>query len=196
MITTRKLVRSGIVATALAAGGVIGAQSLASAQYGGDAPTDDSSTGVDETPTDESDEGSDVQPLVGQVDTDTTVPGPDGAGAEDEDRRGGCRGNSEAIAAVLGMTTDELRAARDGGQSLADIAAAQGVPVDSVVDAIVDGKAARLADEVAAGELTQAEADERLADAEERAAEKVAATPGERDGDEHGEGDAPATDAE
>ena len=87
--------------------------------------------------------------------------------------------NSEAVAEALGLTADELQAARAEGQSLADIAAAQGVPIDTVVDAIVDGIETHLAEEVAEGDLTQAEADERLATAEERAAEKVDAAPGE-----------------
>ena len=87
--------------------------------------------------------------------------------------------NSEAVAEALGLTADELQAARAEGQSLADIAAAQGVSTDTVVDAIVDGIEAHLAEEVAEGDLTQAEADERLATAEERATEKVDAAPGE-----------------
>ena len=49
--------------------------------------------------------------------------------------------------------------------------------VDSVVEAIVDGVEAHLAEEVAEGDLTQEEADERLAVAEERATEKVDAAP-------------------
>ena len=51
--------------------------------------------------------------------------------------------------------------------------------VDAVVGVIVDRVDAHLAEEVAEGDLTQEEADERLATAEERAAEKVAAAPGE-----------------
>ena len=102
--------------------------------------------------------------------------------APSEGGRRGQRGlrNSEAVAEALGVTTDDLQAARESGQSLADVATAQGVSIDAVVDAIVDGVEAHLAEEVAEGDLTQAEADERLAGAEERATEKVNAAPGER----------------
>jgi hypothetical protein len=103
---------------------------------------------------------------------DTTDQTTDDAG----DRRDrGCGGN-EAVAEALGLTTDELHEARDAGSTLADIAAAQGVDVDDVVQAIVDGKTERLDEKVAAGELTADEARAVLADAEDRATTKVNAS--------------------
>lgn len=73
------------------------------------------------------------------------------------------------LAEALELTEDELRSALEADQTLADIAAEQGVEVQAVVDAIVEAKRAHLAEEVADGDLTQEQADEHLAHAEERA---------------------------
>jgi len=81
---------------------------------------------------------------------------------------------------ALGVGEDVLQAAREAGQSLADVAADQGVPVESVVSAIVDAKTAHIQEHVAAGDLTQAEADERIAGLNERVTERVNSAPGER----------------
>ncbi len=105
-----------------------------------------------------------------QVDTDVDSDATDTEGEEHEGR--GC-GGGEAVAEALGITTDELQAARADGSTIADVAAAQGVDVDVVIQAIVDAKAERLDAKVAEGELTEAEAQERLAAAQERATAKV-----------------------
>lgn len=193
MHTTRKILTTGAITAALALGGVVGAHSLAAASYGGESPPSERApdTGETETPDDAPDTGAapenddapendETQPLGVQA-TDSgseSEPGDEGEGR----RRGGCRGDAEAIATALGITTDELREAREAGQSLAAIAADEGVPVEMVVEAIVDAKGARLAEDVAEGELTQAEADERLADAHARATEKVNNVPGGPEG--------------
>ena len=173
--------KTSIIAIALAGGGAIGLGSIAAASYGDEPPTtlDESVDGSSITVTDADAEGApdDLGPTGLQATTDDTE-----AGSGDAARDGGCGDgvrSSEAVAEALGLTADELQTARAAGQSLADIAAAQGVSTDTVVGAIVDGIEAHLADEVAEGDLTQAEADERLAAAEERATEKVDATPGE-----------------
>lgn len=127
------------------------------------------------------------QGLVAQVDGDTPADAPadapaggEGRGEGRGDRRGGPGGcNNEAVAEVLGVTTDELDAARDAGQSLADVAQQQGIAIDEVIRVIVTEKAEHIAEEVASGEITQAEADERLADLEARTTERVNRTPGE-----------------
>lgn len=54
---------------------------------------------------------------------------------------------------VLGVSADELQAAKEAGQSIADVAEAQGVDLQSVIDALVDDAQARLDAKVAAGEL-------------------------------------------
>lgn len=85
---------------------------------------------------------------------------------------------------ALGVDEDALRAARDAGQSLADVAAAEGVPVADVVAAIVEAKTEKIQAKVG-DRLTQEEADERIAGLEERVTEGVNAARGER-GEGHG----------
>jgi len=87
-----------------------------------------------------------------------------------------------AIADAVGVSVDELQVARQAGQSLADIAAANGASVDSLIDTLVDMKTASIDAKVADGTITQAEADEKLAGLSERVTERVNAEPGERDG--------------
>ncbi len=77
------------------------------------------------------------------------------------------------VADVLGLTTDELRDASRDGTTLAELAEQQGVPVDDVVAALVGPLEERLSDAVAEERITQEEADEKLAEATERAAEFV-----------------------
>jgi hypothetical protein len=80
----------------------------------------------------------------------------------------------DAAADALDMTEDELREALDAeGTSLADVAEAQDVDVDRLVQALVDAQEERIAQAVEDGRLTQDEADERLADLEERVTELV-----------------------
>jgi hypothetical protein len=80
----------------------------------------------------------------------------------------------ETAAEALGMTEDELRTALEPeGTSLADVAEAEGVEVDTLVDALVQAQEERIAQAVEDGRLTQEEADERLADLEARVTERV-----------------------
>ncbi len=67
-----------------------------------------------------------------------------------------------AIAEALGMTVDELEAARTEGQSLAEIAAAQDVDMADVRDAVEAAREQAIADAVASGEITQVQADALL----------------------------------
>ncbi|MGY1802419.1 hypothetical protein ACI78T_03960 [Blastococcus sp. SYSU D00922] len=98
---------------------------------------------------------------------DVALGGPGGHG-------GGFRFGLSAAAEALGMTEDELREAlRADDTSLADVAEAQGVEVDVLVDALVAEAQQRIAQAVEDGHLTQEEADERLADLEERITERV-----------------------
>ena len=68
----------------------------------------------------------------------------------------------DAAAEALGLSVADLRSALQDGQSLAEVAAAQGVDVQTVIDALVADATAHLDEKVAAGDLTQEEADERL----------------------------------
>jgi hypothetical protein len=69
----------------------------------------------------------------------------------------------DSVATLLGVTTDELQTALQGGQPLAQIAEAHGKTAQDVVDVLVADITQHFADEVAAGEHTQAEADQMIA---------------------------------
>jgi len=87
---------------------------------------------------------------------------------------GGGRLDLAAAAAALGMTEDELgEALQTEGTSLADVAGEQGVEVGTLVTALVEAQQERIAQAVEDGELTQEEADERLADLKDRITERV-----------------------
>ena len=141
----------------------------ASAQsYGGDPSTDPADTTIEA-------EAADGSGIVLVQDADgTDAPGADEQRSESEGRRGhrgGC--DLEDAALAIGIDEADLRAAIDGGDTIADVAAANGVDVDTVVDAMVDAKAADTAEKVTEGRITQSEADEKLADAEARITEQV-----------------------
>jgi hypothetical protein len=74
----------------------------------------------------------------------------------------------DTAAGALGMTAEELRTALAGGQSLAQVAQARGVDRQVVIDALVAEARSSAAERVAEGDITQAEADEKLADVVER----------------------------
>jgi hypothetical protein len=80
-------------------------------------------------------------------------------------------------AKYLGMTPKEIRTARQGGQSLAQIASSKGKSVDGLVAAIVAPAKARAAKAVSNGKLTQQRADELLARLTERAQALVQRVP-------------------
>jgi len=80
---------------------------------------------------------------------------------------------SEAAAEALGMTEEELRDALREGTTLAEIAEAEGVEVQKVIDALVADASERLDERVADGDLTREQADERLAKLTERITEMV-----------------------
>jgi urease gamma subunit len=81
-----------------------------------------------------------------------------------------CRGGLADVAEAIGVSTDDLRAALRDGQTLAEVAEANGVDPQRVVDVLVDNGTARLEAAVAAGRIDQAAADQRKASLPERAA--------------------------
>lgn len=100
------------------------------------------------------------------------------AEARPEGLRGGHGGRLgrlplDAAADALGLTVDELRTAAEDGSSLADLAKQEGVSTDTLVQQLVAAEKAHLAEAVADGRLTQAEADERAADASTRITERL-----------------------
>ncbi len=86
-------------------------------------------------------------------------------------RPGGCEIN--AAIEALGIDRADLRDAMRDGESIADVAEANGVDVDDVIAALVESATERINDAVTEGRLTQAEADERLADVEARVTDRV-----------------------
>jgi hypothetical protein len=81
-----------------------------------------------------------------------------------------------AAATALGLSEADLRTALQSGKTLADVAKDQSVSVDTLVAALVKAKTERIQEDVTAGRLTQAQADEKLADLTERITEAVNST--------------------
>ena len=75
----------------------------------------------------------------------------------------------DVIAETIGIDIEELRAALEGGTTIADVAAANGVAADTVVAGLVNEMETRLDEAVAEGHLTEEEAAEKLAGAADRA---------------------------
>ena len=69
----------------------------------------------------------------------------------------------EVLTKLTGLTSDEIKAQQQAGQSLAQIAEAKGIARDKLVAEIVAAKTAKINDQVKAGTLTQEKADEMLA---------------------------------
>ena len=125
--------------------------------------------------------------------------GPGGPG-----RQGGRGPGFAVVAETLGLTEEEVREAVIDGQTLAELAAANGSSAEELVAALLADIKSHMDEKVAAGDLTQEEADARYAEAEERTAEFVNSTkppkggpggPGRQGGPRDGSGapdDAPA----
>lgn len=122
-----------------------------------------------------------LQPLVDdgtltQAQADKVIAALEAAGPMGGGRGGPGMGRGahlDAAAAVIGITTDELQTALQSGQTLAEVAVANGSTAQAVIDALVAEMQAHLADEVAAGEHTQDEADARIAEATTRITDMV-----------------------
>ena len=97
-------------------------------------------------------------------------------------RRQHLKANLEVAATALGMTPAELRIELRAGKSLATIAAERDVPIGQVVRTLVADAKDRLAQAVADGKLSQAQADERSAGLEARFTELVSRTPPPQEG--------------
>lgn len=97
--------------------------------------------------------------------TDTTATSAPTASAQKSEARPDHGGqlrvdrDDPALAALLGLTADELKTKRKEGQSLADIAKAQGVDVQKVIDLVTSALTKRLDQALADGKLTQAQYD-------------------------------------
>ena len=87
--------------------------------------------------------------------------------------RGGPGKDVAAIAAVLKLTEAEFKTQVQSGKTLAQIATAQSVSVQSVINVLVAGMQAHIAEELASGEITQAQATTKLASVTAKATERV-----------------------
>jgi hypothetical protein len=69
----------------------------------------------------------------------------------------------DVVAKTLDITTDEVRTALEGGQSIADLAVSKGKTAQDVIDAVVAEATTKINAQVTAGKLTQSEADKIIA---------------------------------
>lgn len=177
----KRLIIAGTFA-ALTIGG-LSAGSIASAQsYDG---SDDASSQTTEAPAPSfgTDPGrNDLRPVQ-----DVEGENPDAPPEGRRGHRGGC--NMEEAAAAIGIDQAELREALDSGQSIADVAEANGVAVQEVIDAMVEAETEHISEKVAEGRLTQEEADEKLAELETRITDRVNGAVENHEGVENQEGE-------
>lgn len=96
--------------------------------------------------------------------------------APQRDGRGGGGVIREAVASYLDTPVDEIREQREDGTSLAQIAESEGKSAEGLEQAIITAAQEKTSDAVESGRLTQAEADERLAELESRVSEMIQST--------------------
>ena len=182
---------TGLAVIALAAGILLASGAISFAQTGEPTPTPSPSegSGGEDTDTGGEEDANDTE-------DDADAGGDDAEGTEEDDADGrGCGGGKylvkEAAAEVLGLSEDELRAALQDGQSLAQIAEAQGMSVEDFTAALQSNITAALQAQLDAGEITQEEFDEITANLSENLDEIINAEGGLRfhrgfEGDDEG----------
>ena len=77
----------------------------------------------------------------------------------------------ETAAGELGMTAEELKAELETGKSILDVAAEKGVDAATLTASVTAAARADVATKLAAGEITQEQADAKLADIDEHIAD-------------------------
>ena len=93
-----------------------------------------------------------------------------------KDKAAGKRGRGErlsGLAELVGTDAQSLREALKDGRTLAEVAVSNGVEVEAVIEALVAMANERIDEAVAAGKLTDAEAEEKRAELETRIASFV-----------------------
>jgi hypothetical protein len=168
-------VLAGALGLTGAAGAALVAPAVASAATGGTTALDAHVTSLRQALTGLVADGSITQAQADEVATTIAEARPEGfgRGGPGGGHAGGGRLDTAAAAEALGLTQEELRTRTQAGQTLADIAEAEGVAEADLVDALVAAAQTRLAEAVTDGRLTQAEADARAADLEARVADSV-----------------------
>ena len=91
----------------------------------------------------------------------------------------------ETLTNVLGISVEDLQAAKDNGQSIADVARAQGVDVQSVIDSLLANAQARIDAKIADGRIDADRAADRLTTIEERITARINGEQVERNGRGH-----------
>ncbi len=199
----RSVVRNGLagvaIGTAALVGGLTVLPSFASAQE-----TEPETTVPESTEAPESDEAtrpSDVldelvaEGVITQAQADTITERMQAARAEFRTNRGH-RGypGAEVVTELLGLTQAEIREAFQAGTTLAELAEAQGIATDDLVDALVAEAEAKVAEKLEAGDITQERADSILDGLEEKIEDRVTAERPIREG-RRGRGGPPAAEA-
>jgi ubiquinone biosynthesis protein COQ9 len=90
-----------------------------------------------------------------------------------DERRATRTAHLEDLAATLGTTPDELKADLRAGASIADLAAAAGVDIDTIIDRIAAQQVTRINEALANGTIDQEQADERLESLRDRITARV-----------------------
>ncbi len=109
-----------------------------------------------------------------QSQADAVTKALDAARPEGGPGQGRAGGPGLAVAAkALGIEASALRTQLQSGTTIAEVASANNVDLRTVIDAIVAAEKTHLAEAVTDGSLTQAQADERAANATDRATNMV-----------------------
>lgn len=123
----------------------------------------------------------DVEPETPETETETESP----ERSDSRHRRGHKGVRSQLLSELLGLTQEELREQFAAGNTAAEIAAVQGVELDTIVDALTEEIETKINARVEAGDITQEEADEKLAGLEDKITERLNTVPTARDGRSH-----------
>ncbi|MEM8904985.1 MAG: hypothetical protein AAGF02_14885 [Actinomycetota bacterium] len=180
----QRIARTGLVSAALAGGALVAVPAVAGAQDDDTTTPDSSAEAAPETSRWQAFLDTLVEEgVITQEQADTLVERIQDRREEAREDRAERRAEQLAIVTeTLGIDEEALEAAREDGQTLAEIAEAQGVSVETLVDALMEPKLESLDERVAAGELTDDEAADRAAELEERLTDRVNGEAGERDG--------------
>ena len=170
----RRSVTAAVMAASLTVGGAAGAGLFVPSLSGAQTDESTETQTTEETAEDEGRAGFLAEALAPLVDDGTITQSQADAVVEalrearpDHGHRWGHH-LGEALTEVLGIERDELRAALADGQTIAEVAEANGVAVDDVIAALVAEAEERIDRAVEDGRLTEEEAAEKRAEATER----------------------------
>lgn len=170
----RHRITSIVLASALGLGGVAAGATLApvaaSAATTGTAAVGDRLDRIKDALSGLVSDGSITQEQADEVATTLDEALPQGRGGPGGHHRGGPGGlrGLDTAATTLGISQDELRAALQGGSSLADVADDQGVDKQVLVDALVAEAQEHLAEHAEREGLTDEQVEQRRAEIAER----------------------------